>query len=293
VVQRRVSLRSSEGKARRSAVHSPHLLRHDVFTRMRDLQNRRREMDAELRGLDGRLSALANATDEALTANELTLAGARERRARAATARDNTDQEVQDARRRRKLTQDVEHLQSARFLERETPNIDGLRIELEQARRASAIVPRLEAFRAAIQSRNVPSGSNQQGAAAERSTTAKRQPTAPRCIGSRKKCDALSARFELHGNCGRRSSTWTVDRRPKGGGDARLRGGISKSCSRRTSAGASEGPESRSASENCRSLWKTPMSMTPCWTPSRPRRRRWSGRVILEHVASLSRSCSL
>ena len=35
-----------------------HLLRHDVFTRMRDLaEDRRREMDAELRGLDGKLSA--------------------------------------------------------------------------------------------------------------------------------------------------------------------------------------------------------------------------------------------
>ena len=174
-------------------------------------------MDAELRGLDGRLSALANATDEALTASELTLADARERQARAATARDDADQEVQDARRRRKLTQDVEHLRSQRAsLERETPNIDGLRVELEQARRASAIVPRLEAFRAATSkvetSRQIHTNA---GAAAERSTTAKMQATDRAAIASEaaKECDALSARLqslhEIAGDVARRAQLTT------------------------------------------------------------------------------------
>jgi DNA repair protein SbcC/Rad50 len=195
-----------------------HLLRHDVFTRMRDLaEDRRREMDAELRGLDGRLSALANATDEALTASELTLEHARERQASAATARDDADQEVQDARRRRKLTQDVEHHRRQRAsLERDTPNIDGLRVELEQARRASAIVPRLEAFRAATSkvetSRQVHTNA---GAAAQRATTAKRQATDRAAIASEaaKECDALSARLqslhEIAGDVARRAQLTT------------------------------------------------------------------------------------
>ena len=126
-----------------------HLLRHDVFTRMRDLaEDRRREMDAEMRGLDGTLSGLAAATDEALATSEKALAEARTRQANAANARDEADLNAQDARVRRKLTEELEQLRTQRgALEKEAAKVEHRRRELDQARRASAIVPLLEAFR--------------------------------------------------------------------------------------------------------------------------------------------------
>src|SRR5207253_1043739 len=92
-----------------------HLLRHDVFTRMRDLaEDRRREMDAKMRGLDGTLSGLVAATDEALATSEKALAEARTRQANAANARDEADLNAQGARVRRKLTEELEQLRTQR-----------------------------------------------------------------------------------------------------------------------------------------------------------------------------------
>lgn len=128
-----------------------HLLRHDVFSRMRDLaEERRRDMDARLRGLDGQLSTYADATEEALAAREEELTDARERQAEAASARDAADLLAQDARLRRKHTEEFERLCTQRdALEKDAAKIERLREELDQARRASPIMPRLEAFKTA------------------------------------------------------------------------------------------------------------------------------------------------
>jgi exonuclease SbcC len=181
-----------------------HLLRHDVFTRMRDLaEDRRREMDAELRGLDGRLSALVDATDEVLAASEQAMANAREHQITAASARDDADKDVQEARSCRKLTQDLEHLRNQRItLEQQTGTVDTLRAELERARRASAIVPRLEAFKSA--SAKVESAREahaKAGAAAERAGAGKRLAAERAGVASKaaKECAVLSTRLrKLH-----------------------------------------------------------------------------------------------
>lgn len=128
-----------------------HLLRHDVFTRMRDLaEERRKKLEVELSGLDGKLSGLAHATDAALATNESALAEARTRQADAAKSRDDADLLAQDARVRRTLTEEVERLRAQRsVLKKDAAKVERLREELEQARRASPIVPRMEALKAA------------------------------------------------------------------------------------------------------------------------------------------------
>ena len=103
-----------------------------------------------MRGLDGKLSGLTEATPEALAAGELGLTEANARQADAAKAKDAADLEAQNARHCRTLTQDVERLRTERVaLDKEGPSVERARAELERARRANAIVPRLEAFKTA------------------------------------------------------------------------------------------------------------------------------------------------
>jgi DNA repair protein SbcC/Rad50 len=127
------------------------LLRHDVFMRMRDLaEERRRDLDAERRSLEGKLSGLIEATAEALASNEAGLAEARVRQSDAVKLNRDADVEAQEARFRRTLTEEVERLRSDRsVLEKGAPSIERARTELELARRANVIAPRLEASRAA------------------------------------------------------------------------------------------------------------------------------------------------
>lgn len=177
-----------------------HLLRHDVFTRMRDLaDNRRREMDAEIRGLDGKLSGLVDATDDALAASEAALAEARTRQADATKARDDADLLAQDARVRRKLTEELEQLRTQRgALEKDAVKIERLREELEQARRASPIVPRLEAFKAATSRVGATTATHATArSAAEQASAAKAEAAerAERASEAAKQCVELSARL--------------------------------------------------------------------------------------------------
>jgi DNA repair protein SbcC/Rad50 len=191
-----------------------HLLRHDVFTRMRDLaEDRRREMDAEMRGLEGKLSGLTDATAEALAASEMGLSEARARQVDAAKAKDDADLEAQDARHRRTLTQDVERLRNERVtLDKEGPSVESARTELERARRANAIVPRLEAFKAATTKMETARDSHTKASgAAERTAAAKGQAAdrAAHASEAARECDALSRRLrsldEIAGDVARRA----------------------------------------------------------------------------------------
>jgi exonuclease SbcC len=191
-----------------------HLLRHDVFTRMRDLaEDRRKKLDVALSGLDGKLSGLANATDETLAAHEAALTEARTRQADAAKARDDADLLAQDARVRRTLTEEVERLRAQRsVLEKDAAKVERLREELERARRASAVVPRHDAFKAATA--RVSSARTAHVKAigvAERASAAKGKTAERAAIASdaAKECVALSARLqrlhEIAGDVARRT----------------------------------------------------------------------------------------
>ena len=192
-----------------------HLLRHDVFTRMRDLaEDCRRELDAEMRGLEGKLSGLNDATAEALAASKVGLAEARVRQADTAKVRDEADLEAQDGRRRRTLTQDAERLRSERVaLDKEASNVERARGELENARvertpscrdwrrpgpqrprwkRRATPMPKSAALRDALQ--------------AAKSQAADR---AARASEAARECDALSGRLrsldEIAGDVARRA----------------------------------------------------------------------------------------
>lgn len=177
-----------------------HLLRHDVFTRMRDLaEGGRRELDAEMRELDGKLSGFIDATDEALAASEQALADARTHQVDAAKARDDADLRAQDARLRRKLTEEVEQLRTQRgALEQDATKIEHLRGELEQARSARAIAPRLEAFKAASSRVETANATHTKACdAAEQSSAAKAKAAkrSARASEAAKECVALTARL--------------------------------------------------------------------------------------------------
>ena len=124
-----------------------HLLRHDVFERMRAAAEKRRsDMDGRLKGLDGQLAMCADATAEALAARDAEVAEARVRSTEMAAAREAADVAVRDAQARRRLTLEVEQLRGQRAaIERQAPDVQRARAELAGARRAAAIMPRLEA----------------------------------------------------------------------------------------------------------------------------------------------------
>jgi len=191
-----------------------HLLRHDVFTRMRDLaEERRRDMDSRLRGLDGQLSAYADATEEALAAREIELAEARGRQVEAASAREAADRSAEEARRLRDLTQQVEQLRSQRLaLDKEAPNVERARLELDLARRASAILPRLEAFDTSqARLKDARRALEKARAAAERASKARSRAAerSERASAAARECDALSSRLrrldEIAGDVARRA----------------------------------------------------------------------------------------
>ncbi|MBS1816691.1 MAG: AAA family ATPase [Acidobacteria bacterium] len=123
-----------------------HLLRHDVFTRMREEAERRRgAFERELKGLDGQLQAFVDATPEAWASRcderdavHATLADLAQRRAAA-------EEQVKEVRARRALTAEADQLREQRAgLERESEAVQAMRAELAAARKAGAVLPRIE-----------------------------------------------------------------------------------------------------------------------------------------------------
>lgn len=191
-----------------------HLLRHEVFEQMRaDVEERRRDMDARLRGLDGQLAMCADATEEALGARAAELAEARTCLATALSAKDAAETNVQEVRRQRDLTKEVEQLRGQRTaFDAEAQDVEQARTELANARRAATILPRLDAFQDA--SRRVERVGHDrekaakalEKAAADRTAAAERAEVA---TGVAQECDELTRRVrrldEIAGDVSRRT----------------------------------------------------------------------------------------
>lgn len=188
------------------------LLRHEVFTRMRDAaEERRRALEGDLKGFDGKLSALENATDEALRDGETALASAKARQLEAATQREAADLRVQEARRNRAITEEVERLRTQRTsLQEDATTIETTRSALERARLAASVVPRADAAKAAAEVANrLAKTVGTAQAEAERALAAQSaaQEKATRAADAAKACVDLAARLraldEISGEVGR------------------------------------------------------------------------------------------
>jgi len=128
-----------------------HLLRHDVFQRMREeAEKRRSQLQAELLGVERQVREHEGHTEDTLAAKRLELSAAHESLRRTSDERTAIDRHVQESRRLRQLTEDFSRLKKERvFLDAEDPDIARARAELTLARKAAQITPRLEAFNTA------------------------------------------------------------------------------------------------------------------------------------------------
>ena len=124
-----------------------HLLRHEIYERMRvEAERRRVGVNAELAGVDRELRAYEAATPEALSekceARDRAAVHSSEAAARAA----ELDAAVGDLRVRHDLTAEARRLRLQRGgLEARTPDIERQREALASARRAAGVLPRLDA----------------------------------------------------------------------------------------------------------------------------------------------------
>ena len=131
----------------------------------------------------------------------------------AGTAKDVADTAVQDARRRRAITQEVEQLRSQRdAVEADATNVERARVELENSRRALAIKPRLEAFRDAATKMASAQEAHQTAIGVEEQASKSRKGAAERseaAIDAARECDDLSLRVrrldEIAGDIERRA----------------------------------------------------------------------------------------
>ena len=128
-----------------------HLLRHEVFERMRiEAERRRAESDRDAHGVEGQLTAFEHATPEALIAVQEKLVGARVTLEASNAEKVSQEAALEELRERHRLTVEVQGLRSSRTrLDKVAPKIAAKRDELAAARRAAEIVPRLEAAAAA------------------------------------------------------------------------------------------------------------------------------------------------
>lgn len=128
-----------------------HLLRHEVFERMRaEAERRRLEADRDVLGLDRQLSTLEHATPEALDSSRAELAALTAAHAELAERKARQEAALQEQRIRHQLTGEVRGLRSrlAAF-DAAAPSIAAKRDELTASRRAAHILPRIEACAAA------------------------------------------------------------------------------------------------------------------------------------------------
>ncbi len=124
-----------------------HLLRHEVFERMRaEAERRRGEDEREARGLEGQLSTFEHATAAALAQRQSERAAAEGTLAELAARKTTQEAAVQDQRVRHQLTLEVRTLRARRTdLDSLAAVVSSTRDELTAAQRAAHIVPRIEA----------------------------------------------------------------------------------------------------------------------------------------------------
>ena len=128
-----------------------HLLRHEVFERMRaEAERRRGESERDAHGVERQLIGFEHATPEALAEIQKELVAARTTLQTLSASKMSQEAALQDHRVRHQLTMEVQALRASRVkLDTATPKIAVMRDELSAARRAAEIVPRLEVCAAA------------------------------------------------------------------------------------------------------------------------------------------------
>lgn len=124
-----------------------HLLRHEVFERMRaEAERRRGDDERAARALEAQLGTFEHATPAALTARQKELDEVEAALAGLAVQKRAQEAAVQEQRVRHQLTLEVATLRARRdALEAASPAMAALRSELAAASRAAHIVPRIEA----------------------------------------------------------------------------------------------------------------------------------------------------
>ena len=124
-----------------------HLLRHDVFTRMRETaEDRRKALDGQVQILDGKISTYVEATPATIASREALLLEVRGQVKEATVASAAADAALQEAQQRHALTREIAQLRRrVQDVEQQAPVVERARVELDQSRRAVPILPRLEA----------------------------------------------------------------------------------------------------------------------------------------------------
>lgn len=133
-----------------------HLLRHEIYERMRkEAERRRSESDQTVRVLERALAGSEHATPEALDAAREALRARTVEHAALEQAKAAREAVVTRLRAGRQLTVDVETLRGRRLtLESKVPAVDAKRAELAAARSAASVVPRVDAARDAQRRRD-------------------------------------------------------------------------------------------------------------------------------------------
>ncbi|MEQ1731199.1 MAG: SMC family ATPase, partial [Vicinamibacterales bacterium] len=123
-----------------------HLLRHEVFERMRaEAERRRGDADRDARGVEGQLGTLEHATPVALEALQAERTAAAATLAELAVRKTAQEASVREQRVRHQLTLEVRTLRTRRdVLDLAAPAVMAIRNELTAARRAAHVVPRIE-----------------------------------------------------------------------------------------------------------------------------------------------------
>jgi exonuclease SbcC len=190
-----------------------HLLRHDVFTRMRDeAEERRKSLSGRVDVIDGKLTTYAAATPEAVAEREVLLVGVRGQVERSTAAREAAETAAQEARAHHALTQEVAKLrEQQQSLMQQAPSMECARRELEMARRAEPIVPRLESCGAASAQATRQRQARDQAVQAVEKAARERSQAEARAVQARAaaaECEVLALKVraldEIAGQIGRR-----------------------------------------------------------------------------------------
>ncbi len=130
-----------------------HLLRHEIYERMRaEAERRRTRADEAVRLIERTLEATSHATPQRLDAARAALAGGRASVTEFATRKDEEAAAAAALRVAHELTVEVQALRrSLAQLEQAAPVVAARRAELEAARAAAGVVPRIDASRLATE----------------------------------------------------------------------------------------------------------------------------------------------